>query len=276
MVTVELLTIGTELVIGLTLNTNAQWLARRLTALGCHITRVVTVRDELGEIVDAIRDCIKRGVDVVITSGGLGPTEDDKTLKAVSMALNRKLTLNEEALKLVKACYKRLFEEGAIGTPELTPEREKMALLPEGSKPLENPVGAAPGVLVEAGEITVICLPGVPKELKAIFERHLETYFKRRTGNLFSKTLVIETSCNDESSLARILKDCSKIFPEAYIKSHAEKFGRMEGIPITVTVHGHTQQQVKAMLRKITNKICEKLRKKGYRCIKILDFQQID
>ncbi|MEM3545850.1 MAG: nicotinamide mononucleotide deamidase-related protein [Candidatus Bathyarchaeia archaeon] len=217
----EILTIGNELLIGKILNTNAQWLSRRITSLGGRVTRIITIGDDVNEISTTIRDCLSRKPDFIITVGGLGPTFDDKTLEGVAYAVNVKLEVNEEALKMVKMKYESLGR--ARGEKiELTPPRIKMATLPRSAKPLRNPVGTAPGVLLEADGVTIICLPGVPEEMKAIFEDSISPIIRGRSKLVFcEKSLRLEGIY--ESDLAPIIDQVLKMNPKVYIKSHPKR-----------------------------------------------------
>lgn len=217
----EILTIGNELLIGKILNTNAQWLSRRITSLGGRVTRIITIGDDVDEISTTIRDCLSRKPDFIITVGGLGPTFDDKTLEGVAYAVNVKLEVNEEALKMVKMKYESLGR--ARGEKiELTPPRVKMATLPKGSKPLRNPVGTAPGVLLEADGVAIVCLPGVPEEMKAIFEDSIGPIIRGKSKLFFcEKSLRLEGIY--ESDLAPIIDQVLKMNPKVYIKSHPKR-----------------------------------------------------
>jgi len=221
----EILTIGNELLIGKILNTNAYWLSKRITSLGGRVTRIITIEDNVNEISSTIRDCLARKPDFIITVGGLGPTFDDKTLEGVAHALNLRLEVNKEALDMVRMKYESL---GRIRGEkiELTPARIKMATLPEKAKPIKNPVGTAPGVLLEVGGVTIICLPGVPEEMKAIFEEHISPIIRERSKLVFyEKSLRLENIY--ESDLAPIIDQVLSINPRVYIKSHPK---REEGI----------------------------------------------
>jgi len=146
----EMICIGNELLIGKTLNTNANWLAERATALGITVRSITTVRDEIDEIKRAVNHALERKPRFLITTGGLGPTYDDKTLEGLAEALGLRLTVNEKALKMVREKYEAYFKEGRMDRAELTPSRIKMAKIPEGAEPLPNPVGTAPGVHLRA------------------------------------------------------------------------------------------------------------------------------
>ncbi|MHA1143517.1 MAG: molybdopterin-binding protein [Candidatus Helarchaeota archaeon] len=184
MLKVELIFTGNELVNGRIVNTNARWMARRLTKrLFCQITRITTVPDDLRLIASVIREALARAPDFIMTSGGLGSTFDDMTLSAVSEALELPLKINEEAYKQVERSYQFGQRIGLIKEAIMTKYREKMATLPEGAIPLKNHLGAAPGVLLKDlnGTTSIICLPGVPAELKSIFRRSVDSLIKEKS-----------------------------------------------------------------------------------------------
>ena len=142
----EILCVGNELLIGKTLNTNAQWIAKQATALGITVKRVTVVADEVNEIAKAVRETLARKPQFTVTTGGLGPTFDDKTLEGIAEALNRQPEINDKALEMVREKYMAYAREKGAETVELTPSRIKMATLPEKASPIPNPVGTAPAV----------------------------------------------------------------------------------------------------------------------------------
>ncbi len=217
---VEIICVGNEILIGKTLNTNAQWLAYQITRFGGKVTRITEIRDDVREIASAVVAALRRKVDFVITSGGLGPTFDDKTLQGVSRAIGKRLKLNPEALRLVTERYK------AISLPKrlrLTKPRVKMAILPEGASPIPNPVGTAPGVLVEYGSTKLISLPGVPNELKAIFERSIVEMIRRKSGKLlfYESSMIVKGIV--ESALSPLIDRVMRKNRKVYIKSHPKR-----------------------------------------------------
>ncbi len=208
-----LLTIGNEILIGRVVNTNAAWLARRLTFLGFNVERIIVTPDEPSEVAAEIRRALERGdVRVVVTTGGLGPTYDDRTLEAVALALSRRLVLNEEALRWVRQKY----ESGGM---EMTREREKMAYLPEGAAPIMNPVGTAPGALVKAGETIIVSLPGVPAEMQAMFEEVMPT-LRGLAPPLSVADCGFVVVGVPESALAPYVEESERKNPGCYVKSH--------------------------------------------------------
>jgi len=239
----EIISIGNELLNGRTLNTNAHWLSSRITSLGGFVRRITVVRDELEEISSAVKEALNRGSDWIITSGGLGPTFDDLTLEGVAKALGLELELNEEALKMIAERYREMEREGALKA-ELTPHRLKMATLPRGSSPLRNPVGTAPGVLIRVNGSYVVCLPGVPSEMKAIFDEELAPLIEskiKRAFRAFRRARLVGVA---ESDLAPLIDEVRKRFG-VYIKSHP--VGRYEGkCRLELDVYAHRPDEEEA------------------------------
>ncbi|NVM03570.1 MAG: competence/damage-inducible protein A [Candidatus Helarchaeota archaeon] len=180
----ELIFTGNELINGKILNTNSKWLAKRITKLGGKITRIIVVPDELKIISETIKESLTRKPDFIITSGGLGSTFDDMTYQAVSDALGIPLKLNSEALKYIEEKYDFAQKAGIIKDGSLNKYRKKMAFVPENSTILYNPVGAAPGALIENKDTQIICLPGVPAELKSIFRKKVTKLIQKKIGDV--------------------------------------------------------------------------------------------
>ncbi len=155
-----ILTIGSELTTGQIADTNAQWIAAELTRRGIEVVWIVSVDDDPGAIRSAFA-AARALAPLVWVTGGLGPTADDLTVEAVAGALGRELVEDPDAVERMRAAYAK---RGAT----LTPYARRMALVPAGAEALPNPVGAAPGIWLEEGGTTVVVLPGVPGEMKAI------------------------------------------------------------------------------------------------------------
>jgi molybdopterin-biosynthesis enzyme MoeA-like protein len=183
----------------------------------------------LDSIKSGVRGSLKRNPIILITIGGLGPTHDDMTLAGVSRALNKPLRLNTEALQLVKDHYRRLESK-----PKLTKYRTKMATLPQGSVPIPNPVGTAPGVKMQESGTTIFSLPGVPSEMKAVFRSSLVPYMES-FHTIRPKEMEVRITGIIESALAPILDQARKIYPKLYFKSHPG--GRETGIRPLILLH---------------------------------------
>ena len=259
--TAEIIAIGNELLIGHTLDTNSHWIAKRFTKYGWILQRKTVIGDSLPAIKTAVNDSLRRKPDLLITLGGLGPTHDDMTLHGIAQALRRKLTLNDDALAMIKARYQRL--EGSTG---LTKFRRKMATLPAGSHALPNPVGTAPGVLIKLGRTRLVALPGVPTEMKAIFNESIIPMIRipdRQAPNEAYLNLVGIV----ESALAPALDKTRKAFPGLYFKSHPR--GHETGIRSLIQLHIYSvDPRAGSMLDDATSFLLRELSRKPARIAK--------
>lgn len=223
----QLLTIGDELLIGQTTNTNAAWLGEHLSLLGVDVVRTVTVGDEAG----AMRTELDRGfadARLVVVTGGLGPTHDDRTREVVAQYFDAPLRTDEDVLEQVRAYY----EQRNRPMPEVGPT---LARLPEGFEPLENPVGAAVGMWYEGENRVLVVLPGIPAEMEAIFEASVEPRLERRPDvrDVTHRTLV--TAGIGESSLQDRLGDLSDVLDE---RLHLAYLPSTSGVRLRLTADG--------------------------------------
>lgn len=167
---VEIITVGFEILDGDVLDTNSNWMVKRISKTGNRLRRVTIIEDLVGVIASTLGGSLARSPSLIIISGGLGPTRDDLTLEGVAMGLGVGLAEDPDAMEMITDAYAR-WNRGKTREELLTGPRRKMGVLPVGSTPLENPVGTAPGVLYRSGETTVVCLPGVPGELRGLFNQ---------------------------------------------------------------------------------------------------------
>ena len=168
----EIVSIGSELLLGQIVDTNGPWMARRLTDLGVNLFYKTVVGDNPRRMREVIDRALDRS-DVVITGGGLGPTQDDVTREVIAEATGRRLVLDE---RLVEQIDRRFRRRGLI----MTPNNQRQAYIPEGATVVDNPNGTAPSFLVEDSRAVVFALPGVPFELKWLFDNELVPYLRRR------------------------------------------------------------------------------------------------
>ena len=166
-------------------------------------------------IAASVKETLRRKPRLLITLGGLGPTPDDMTLKGVGLGLGKALQLNVKALRMVQAFYKRMGR----GEVDMTIPRKKMASLPIGARPIANPVGTAPGVILTKGMSTVVSLPGVPKEMKAIFLDSIVPILKT-TGGRAPAEITMRIDGIVESALAPTITLVKRRYPGLYFKSH--------------------------------------------------------
>ncbi len=170
----EIVSIGTELLLGEIVDTNAAYIARQLTTIGLDLYYKTTVGDNEARITAVLREALERS-GVVITTGGLGPTVDDVTREAVAAATGRALELRPELITEIEAFFRR---RGA----RMTDNNLRQARLPQGAIAVSNPVGTAPAFIVEDARGVVISLPGVPGEMCYLMEHEVLPYLKRTLG----------------------------------------------------------------------------------------------
>lgn len=170
----EILSIGTELLMGQVANTDAQYISRRLSALGISVYHHTVVGDNVLRVKEALETALSRS-DIVITTGGLGPTEDDLTKETVAEYLSLPLIMHEESLERIK---NRIRGFGGV----LTENNLKQAYIPKNAYVMPNDCGTAPGCIIEKGGKTVAILPGPPREMQDMFEKQLFPYLEKRSG----------------------------------------------------------------------------------------------
>ncbi len=195
--TVELISVGTELLLGNIVNTNAAFLAEKCADLGlsCYYQSVVGDNEE--RLTEVLKTALGRS-DVVILSGGLGPTEDDLTKEAAAKVLGKKLHMHEPSRKRIEDFFKKR-------NMEATENNWKQAMIPKGAMAVENENGTAPGVIMEEDGKKVILLPGPPNELIPMFEKSIMPYLSKKNATIFSQTVKI---CGvGESKAETMVKD---------------------------------------------------------------------
>ena len=146
-ITFEILCIGNEILSGTIVNTNAYWLSKIITQAGGFVKRITVAEDDINEISLAIKESLVRESNWLIICGGLGPTHDDKTLEGLALALQIDLVLDKTAIEMLKKSYSRYSSNHRLDKTRL-----KMARIPKGSIPIQNPVGSAPSILIEASK----------------------------------------------------------------------------------------------------------------------------
>ena len=206
MPTAEVLSQGDEVVTGQIVDTNAAWLAERLTDLGFTIVRHVGVGDRLPDLVAAYRAIGERS-DLCISTGGLGPTDDDLTAGAIAEAFDRPLELDEVALEQIKERY-------ASYRRPMPAVNERQAWLPQGSTRLDNAWGTAPGFALQGGNAWFACLPGVPSEMRNMFEAQVRPWLHERFALRPSRLVTLRCIGVGESDLQQALGEWK---PEAVL-----------------------------------------------------------
>ncbi len=229
---VEIITIGNEVLSGRTLDTNFAFLARALEEASVQVGWHSTVGDTAERIAEALRRALVRADGVVVT-GGLGPTPDDITRKAVATVLSRPLQLDDEVLS-------RIRERGKRAGRKLPVSVESQALLPRGATVWPNPLGTAPGLLMLEDDKPVILLPGVPQEMESLATDFVVPYLRGRTG-LAVESFTLRTAGVFESQLHERIAQLPQGWPMATLAYLPSFFG----VDLRVTVTGPLASQVR-------------------------------
>lgn len=245
---VEILAIGNEVLAGDVLDTNSHWLCQQLARGGARVVRITVLPDTPEIIGEALLAALARRPALILTCGGLGPTADDLTLAAVAAALGRPLHQDAVAYAMVRDLYAQLHARGHVVTAEMTPARAKMARLPAGAQPLANSVGAAPGVLMTEAETFIACLPGVPAEMKDIFQHALWPRLAAAFSGGAYVERTVQTDCWDESILAPAVDRVAARHPQVYVKSRAQVYGSGLADFITLAARGETPEVAAALV----------------------------
>ena len=253
----ELISVGTEILLGNIVNTNAAYLSEKMAGLGISVYFETTVGDNEERLTMALESALSRA-DIVILTGGLGPTADDITKETAAKVLG--LPLYED--KNVKAAIEGYFEKRMIG--RITDNNWTQAMVPEGAAILHNATGTAPGLILKSkeGDKTVILLPGPPGELKPLFEERVVPYLEKMTDCvIYSRT--IKTFGLGESMLEDAIKDLMENQTNPTIAPYA-KTGEVH---LRVTAKATDKKEAK----KLIQPVCDEILKRFYNNIYSLD-----
>jgi len=253
---IEIISVGQDLLRGRVSDSNAPALATLLSQRGARISRITTVGDDDASIAAAVTEALARNPYLLITTGGLGPAPDDRTLLAVGNALGLPLTVHPQAKQQVEEAYKKLADARHLPTGGLNESREKLCRFPVGSTAIPNNQGIVPGMLVRlAGGTFVLCLPGRPHEMKATLNAALPL-LREVPPRGESARREIESPTPDEAALRPALERLSAEFPDLWITSHppvSRKKGA--GIRVTVEACGDDRDQVDAVADKAIQRL---------------------
>lgn len=220
-----ILSIGHELTTGQTVDTNAAWLAAELTLAGWHVAAHVTIDDEIEPIARAFRDAMS-AAELIIATGGLGPTADDLTRDGLAAALGVALVENPAALQEIESFFAR------VNRP-MHPANRRQALMPNGCHPIPNDWGTAPGISHESGAIRVFCLPGVPREMRNMFAASVQPALRRAAPQRVTQTRVLRCFGMAEARIGELIEDLMRRGRNPTVGTTAA--GAIIGVRITAT-----------------------------------------
>ncbi len=248
----EIIAVGTELLLGDILNTNAQFLAQELATLGIEVYYQSVVGDNPKRLEDTIFHAFSRA-DLVITTGGLGPTEDDLTKETAAKYFGEKLVLDEKALSQIQVFFDRIGRE-------MTANNKKQAFVPENNGVvLYNANGTAPGIIIEKNEKIIVMLPGPPKEVVPMFQNQVKPYLAKKQEYTFISRILRVASVG-ESAMEMLVKDLIDAQTNPTIAPYA-KDG--EAI-LRITAKARDEVEAKSLIDPVAEALKERLGKSVY------------
>ncbi|HCN59596.1 MULTISPECIES: CinA family nicotinamide mononucleotide deamidase-related protein [Mammaliicoccus] len=247
---VSILSVGTEILLGQIANTNAQFISKVLNELGASVVRHVAVGDNPERLERTFKEELFNH-DVVILTGGLGPTKDDLTKQTVAQVLERGLETNQQAMDHIERYFKN-------ENRTMTPNNKQQALVIEGSDVLNNDVGMAPGMYLELDDKKIVLLPGPPKELQPMVNQYLIPYFLNEARVIFSESL--KFTGIGESSLETELMD---IIDNQTNPTIAPLAGQHE-VSLRITANTETKQKALELIKPVKEEILSRIGKYYY------------
>jgi len=243
MLSAEIIAIGSELLAPDRTDTNSLWLTDRLNRLGIDVKLKTIVGDDDARLEEVIKDAVKRSR-VVITTGGLGPTEDDITRKVVARALGRRLTLDEKVLDEIRA----RFQSFGVTMPE---RNSRQAMVIDGAEVLPNPNGTAPGLYLEHEGCAVALFPGPPREMHPMFENYVQARLEKLAGDRRVARRVLRVAGMGESAVDEKIAPIYTQFenPQTTILFNSSE------IEIHLRSHGRTEVEAEALLDHLSLKL---------------------
>ncbi|MBA3805576.1 MAG: competence/damage-inducible protein A [Acidobacteria bacterium] len=247
MLTAEIIAIGSELLTPDRTDTNSLWLTEKLNGIGIEVKLKTIVGDDDARLEEAIKDALRRSR-VVITTGGLGPTEDDITRKIGARALGRRLLFNEKVLAAISAKFERMGR----GMPEIN---SRQAMVIQGAEVLDNPNGTAPGMYIEHNNCAVVLLPGPPREMRPMFENFVQPRLALSAGDVRVVRRVLRVVGLGESAVDERI---APVYTQYKNPQTTILFNRSE-IEIHLTAQAKTERDAELLLDGLAGQIEERL-----------------
>lgn len=242
----EIIAVGTEILLGDIVNTNAQYLAKELAALGIEMYYQQVVGDNEERILHAFDEGFSRS-DIIITSGGLGPTTDDLTKEVAAKYFNKELLPDQNSIEAIKEYF-------SLTGRKMAENNLKQGFIPEGAIVLKNNNGTAPGVIIEEDGKIIIILPGPPKELKPMFEESVRPYLERRTDSILVSKMVKILGIG-ESSVAEEIKDLIENQTNPTIAPYAKEVG----VALRLTAKAKNEEEALELIKPVEDEIKRRL-----------------
>jgi len=245
----EVIAIGSELLLGQIVDTNTSYIAKRLAENGIELVQATTVGDDLHRMIEVIKEAIGR-YPIVITTGGIGPTEDDLTREAIAEVFQRPLVFQLYLMEQIEAIFKRRGFR-------MSENNRKQAYIPEGAIPIENPKGTAPGFIVENENGAIISIPGVPLEMEYLMENTVIPYLRKKfhIEHQIIRYKVLRTCGLGESAIGLQIKDLMKESKNPSVGTLAS----IGDIKIRITAKADTSEEASTLIQKMEQEIRNRL-----------------
>jgi molybdenum cofactor synthesis domain-containing protein len=233
MLKAEIIAVGDELCYGRIYDKNSFWIADQLTQLGVMAQRITCIRDDSDKICNVLKEAVNRKPAFIFITGGLGPTEDDKTMEGLMKLTGRNVIIDQNILSII--AKKRKAFQGP-----LKPGHYKMTSTLEGAECLPNPVGWAPLTILRLIETTIFVLPGPPREMQACFNKYISSEVQKVSNyHSITKRLIVTMF---ESEITPLINEVLKTIREAYIKPLVSEYDPTLGLPIEVVIFGMNEE----------------------------------
>jgi molybdenum cofactor synthesis domain-containing protein len=251
----EILAIGDELCYGRVYDKNSFWLANQVTHLGVLVKRITCVRDDIDEICSVLKEMLDRNPNFIFITGGLGPTEDDKTIEALSKLTRRPIIVDKNILKIMS-------ERRKLSSAQLLPHHYKMSSTLAGAKCLPNPIGWASLITLKIKNTTIFTLPGPPKEAQSCFKAYLVNEIQNATHyTSFAKRVTV--TIRSESEVSPLVNKIMQTFPFVYLKPLVSEATSNVGLPVEILVFGNDEKVCMRRYRQVIEMFCELIKKRG-------------
>lgn len=258
MVQVEILAVGDELCYGRVYDTNSFWLADQVTRLGVMVHRITCVRDDSDEIRTVLKEILDRKPQFIFITGGLGPTEDDRTIEGLSKLTGRRIVVDQKVLSI-------MAEKRKLHTSQLLPGQLKMSSTIEGAECLPNPAGQAPLTILRLDGTTIFTMPGPPREVQSCFT----TYLVKEIQNVihycsFAKRLTVTMF---EAEVAPLISQILKVIPGVYLKPLVGEYIPNVGLPVEIIAFESDEESCQRKYRETLSMFEELVMQKGKKII---------
>ena len=258
MVQVEILAVGDELCYGRVYDTNSFWLADQITQLGGIVHRITCIRDDSEEICTVLNEILSRKPRFIFITGGLGPTEDDRTIEGLSKFTGRRIVTDQRVLNI-------LAERRKLHPSQLLPGHIKMASTLEGVECLPNPVGVAPLTIIRMGETAIFTMPGPPREVQGCFTTYLAKEIQDVTHYCSLAKRLIVTMV--EAEVAPLLSQVLKAVPGVYLKSLVGGYVPNVGLPIEIITFDNDEEGCQRKYKETLRMFEELVNQKGKKIV---------